>query len=631
MIHHNRYKSYLQVIILSLFFTSISCVYYNTFYNAKKYFDEAELIRLENEDRSLPVKAQTSYTKVIEKCNIVLEKYPESDYVNFALLLSGQAHFHKEEYNSAETKLNRLNDSGNIDFKQQATFWLALTKWKKGKVQPAIDQLTHLLDGEFITITKTLIHLYLADIYIELKELNTALDHLENAAKNTTDRKEKGRIYQRLSELAFNKKEYSKALFAYEQVIKNSMVKKLKLDAHLQISKIYRIIGEFEPAIKKIKSLLINDEFRELFGALELELVKIYELKNEKDSATERLKSIIKDYPSTVTSAEAYFMLGKKTIQESWNLDLANEYFAKSNKESRKSPVQKESQEMISQINQYQTGLKAIFDKPDSTSIKVDSLSSQGKSTNDSTSTYLVRSTETAKTLLQLAELEAFRFQNYDSALVHLNLFIAEFPDHELFPKAIYMKYYLLKNSQDSTNVDSLKILLTTQFSETEYAEAVRKDMGIEKEKSASEEQFILAETAWFNQNKSEALRSFKIIIHKDTLSNYALKSGYFLGNKFDYEFFNPDSALKYYDWVSKYFPESEQAIQSKPRINQITLLLSPPDTSTVELDSISTSQVDSTKFQSALSDSSAPKLPVSSIPPSDSIKIKKSPIPNDY
>jgi hypothetical protein len=193
------------------------------------------------------------------------------------------------------------------------------------------------------------------------------------------------------------------------------------------------------------------------------------------------------------------------------------------------------------------------------------------------------------------------------------------------------MKYYLLKNSQDSTEIDSLKTLLTTQFPETEYAEAVRKDMGIEKEKSVSEQQFILAETAWFNQNKSEALRSFKTIIHKDTLSNYALKSGYFLGNKFDYELSNPDSALKYYDWVSKYFPESDQAIQSKPRINQMTALLSPTDTATVELDSIQTSQVDSTNFKSTLIDSSAQKIPVSSIPPSDSIKIKKSPIPNDY
>ena len=51
-----------------------SCVYYNTFYNAQKYFKDAEKIRLENEDRSLPVNAQTAYTKVIEKCNVVLEK-----------------------------------------------------------------------------------------------------------------------------------------------------------------------------------------------------------------------------------------------------------------------------------------------------------------------------------------------------------------------------------------------------------------------------------------------------------------------------------------------------------------------------------------------------------------------------
>ena len=61
-----------HTLVICIFSITCSCVYYNTFYNAKKYFKDAENIRLENEDKSLPVNAQTAYTKVIEKCDLVL-------------------------------------------------------------------------------------------------------------------------------------------------------------------------------------------------------------------------------------------------------------------------------------------------------------------------------------------------------------------------------------------------------------------------------------------------------------------------------------------------------------------------------------------------------------------------------
>ena len=278
-----------RTLVICIFSITCSCVYFNTFYNAKKYFKDAEKIRLENENRSLPINAQNAYTKVIEKCDLVLEKYPDSDYVNFALLLSSQAHYHKEEYSSSELRLKQLQQSGDSDFIQQAKFWMSLIKWKKGKIQPGIDQLNELLKEELYTITPTVIHLYLADIHIELKDIETSLLHLETAAEKTVERDEKGRIYQRLSELAFNRKEYDRALNAYEQVIKNSLVKKLKEEAHLQTAKIHRLTGNYETAVKKIKSLLIDEEFKDLFGALELELVKIYDLKNGTDNSVERL------------------------------------------------------------------------------------------------------------------------------------------------------------------------------------------------------------------------------------------------------------------------------------------------------------------------------------------------------
>ena len=567
----------LIITVLTISFP-ISCVYYNTFYNAEKYFKEAETIRLENEDRSLPINAQTSYTKVIEKCDIVIEKYSDSEYIQPALLLSSQAHYHKEEYNSSENKLLKLKISGNADYNQQADFWLALIKWKKGKIQPAIDQLSVLLNEDLITLTPTLIHLYIADIFIELKVVDSALEHLESAATKTTDYKEKGRIYQRLSELAFKRKEYDRALFAYEQVIKNSMVKKLKQDAHLNTAKIHRLMGNYDIAVQKIKSLLIDEDYKTLFGELELELVRIYEIKNELDASKERLQAIIKDYPSTEVSAEAYFMLGKKSIKENWDMKTAKDYFEKSNKENRKSPYLKESQELIKQINNYNSIFELIFSNRDSVTTVSDSLKANSASGKDKTLPNTSKDDEIAKNLILLSELEAFRFLNPDSAIKHLNMFLETYTYHELLPKAIYMLYFIYKSKNNLALSDSLGVLLTTNFSESEFAESVRSNLGIIKTKLPAEKSFINAENLWYSGNQVGAIDTLKHILKSDTTSDFSLRSGYFLGHQYDYVIAEPDSALKYYSWVETFFPEAEQTNKSKSRIGQIKKILAPTD-----------------------------------------------------
>jgi hypothetical protein len=48
---------------LILILCSLSCAYFNTFYNAKQYFDEAEKIRLEKDGETIPIPAMDKYGK----------------------------------------------------------------------------------------------------------------------------------------------------------------------------------------------------------------------------------------------------------------------------------------------------------------------------------------------------------------------------------------------------------------------------------------------------------------------------------------------------------------------------------------------------------------------------------------
>ena len=86
----------------------VSCVYFNTFYNAKLFFSEAEKLRVEKEGEFLGNNITDKYKKVIEKADIVINNYPDSKYLDNALFLKGRAHFYRKEYELSESTFNRL-------------------------------------------------------------------------------------------------------------------------------------------------------------------------------------------------------------------------------------------------------------------------------------------------------------------------------------------------------------------------------------------------------------------------------------------------------------------------------------------------------------------------------------------
>ncbi len=83
----------------------VSCAYFNTFYNAKTYFKEAER---EYEKNGLSSVAQKKYRDVIKKCSKVLDRYPKSKYVDDALYLMAVAYMRLGEKQKSRRKFEEL-------------------------------------------------------------------------------------------------------------------------------------------------------------------------------------------------------------------------------------------------------------------------------------------------------------------------------------------------------------------------------------------------------------------------------------------------------------------------------------------------------------------------------------------
>ena len=100
-------------VFLILILCSLSCAYFNTFYNAKQYFDEAEKIRLEKDGETIPITAMDKYGKTIKKCQTVLDDHPDSRFVIDATLLMSKARYYRSDYDLAISCLLYTSDAAD--------------------------------------------------------------------------------------------------------------------------------------------------------------------------------------------------------------------------------------------------------------------------------------------------------------------------------------------------------------------------------------------------------------------------------------------------------------------------------------------------------------------------------------
>ena len=591
------------ILTISLFIFS-SCAYFNTFYNAQLYFENAEKQRLEKAGESIPPAAIDAYGKVIEKSQHVIDKYPDSKYVQEARLLIGKARFHRKEYRIAETLFNQYTEIYSNEV-EEAEFWQALCKWKLGKPQPALDVLKSMLvastDNDFISK----IHLAIAEIYLETDEPGKALEHLVLAAEMNKNRDERGQIYFRIADLAYSAENYEQALKANEEVVKNTTSKKRKEEANLQIVRIHRLLGKWDKVKSLIKSMLLDDIYRSIHGDLELELVKLYQMDNQIEEAITRIESIKEDYKNSKTSAEAYFIHGEISLFDQWNLVNAEKYFGQVSREFRQSMFTSTANLRAKEITEYQTSLTEISSLEENSALiraaldtlEYDSLK-QVQEEELNTSQLSI-----SNHLYNLGELDAFHFKRQDSSLAHFQRIVDEFPESDFYPKALFVLYYIHFTNENKESADLYSKRILDELPSSEYADYLRKALNLPVDPESVQAILRQGELEWL-VNPSNALTFYRDIIIKDSQSETASRAAYFLAYHYDYTFFEHDSAMKYYSLLNDNYYDSEQAIASRDRYSQLSQAVIETKKDTLsegpifdtEQDSLSNQEVDENK-----------------------------------
>ncbi|MBT7270077.1 MAG: tetratricopeptide repeat protein [Candidatus Marinimicrobia bacterium] len=554
--------------LISIFFT-ISCAYFNTFYNAQSYFDKAEDQRLEKLGQKLPNSVLDAYGKSIKRCQKVINDYPESRFRIPAMMLMSKARYYRSEYKSSLEQLQEIKQSDRDEYAEEVDYWIALCKWRLGKVQFALDALHQLSEISKSRDLKSRCLLSRADINLELSQDSVALEELEAAAELARNNTQKSQIYTRLADLAFKKGDYEKALSAFKGVVKASLSRTKIENSHLQILKIYRIQGDYKTATRKIKSMLADEKFKKIAGQLDLELVQLYIAQGEMAQAETRLQSIVNDYQRSAVSAEAYYLLGQIMIESYWDLEKADEYYGKVGKEYNKTPFKFLASEKQKDIQLYTTTRENII-------IWVDEQSNPDtlNTLNDTTEVEpkLLSDFDPAEAYYLLADLEAFKFNRLDSSLIIMDKIQTDFTESAFYPKSLFTSIFIHNQLGDSSKSQIAKNNLVLHFPNSEYAYFLSEKVNT-KELEPIEIKFKNAES-YISTDMSRALLSFIEITKTDSSDELSASAGYYLGHHYDWINVIPDSAVKYYSWVSNHHSNTDQGKSALNRLNTILSVL---------------------------------------------------------
>ncbi|MCE2439034.1 MAG: tetratricopeptide repeat protein [Candidatus Latescibacteria bacterium] len=537
-------KTLLSCIVLLAGTLVSGCVYYNTFYNARKQFQEAERKREEAENvaatdqknRQRVFRYRDFYWRSIRKASIVLDRHPDSEWVDDSLLLIGKAFYWLRSYRDALLKFQELQDNFPESLLlTEALYWKGLSLWAAGRAEearPALANVGESADPQFTGKAR----LALAELEAEAGDHAAAI----NAYQKLLEARPRGlatKIWLGIGNARFHLEQYEDALLAYRRVLKSKPKNRINFETRLQIGGILERQGKLDEVLATYNRILKIKSLRSYEPEVHLKRANVYQLMGKQEIADEIYNEVIERNPKTEHSAEAYYRLAMFELTSRRNMERAKELFASARKEKSGSDAGKAARDREKDLVKLERFQKSA---------------AKGKKKG-------------LKALFNVAEMYLFNLSEPDSALAtyYRAYEIADSLDTELAPKALYAMGLIYADSlknQEAAQKTFRKLIDT--YPVNPYAVSARQRLTHALEDDArAEARFREAETRMAGGgNPPGYLDILKQLPLEYPNSPFSARALYTIAWTYANRMENPDSAQVYYQKLVDGYPLTEFA-----------------------------------------------------------------------
>lgn len=503
-------KFRIAFIVLVLIIFSLGCVYYNTFYNAKKAFESAERTRT-NPDKKKAKIDTGLYRKAIEKSIKVIENHPNSKYYDDALYILGVSNFYLEQFPSADRRLRELlANYPESEFVRDAEIYLAKSKIRLKDNKDAMVYFEKIFNSEYEKSIKSEAAMALGNFYYEDKLYDKCREYFQTVVDSLGSDSEKRQAQKMIADSHFDQYQFSNAHDAYQKILELTPNKDEKYYALYQSAKSYFSISKIQDGMGYLDQLLQQEIFFDSLSSVQLLYAEGWEVLEDLDAAIEIYEQIIENDNKNNNLSRAHYRLGLLYQFELDNLSEAKFHYDKCVEISSNSSIGRDALERSSVIGQLETFTEKI---------EIDSISEQG----------LID--DAAFTQYQLAELYWFDLNKPDSAIEVTQYIVDSFPTAYDAPRAMIALSQMYKEFyEDSAKADSIFNLAIERYPKSD----------------------IIIESM-------EALKIADSDFKKKYPKYYLDKAEYFIDDNFNY-----DSARYYYQYLVDNFPESQYYLQAR-------------------------------------------------------------------
>jgi TolA-binding protein len=406
----------LTAVLCSLYLFPCGCAYFNKFYNAKKTFRDAQQIPLPR-DGSLSQGQIQKYDEVIEKCQDLVTTYPNSRWVDDAVLLMGKSYYEQQNYDKAIQTLQALGeDLPDSELNEEAQQYIARSYLGMDKPEKALEVLSPFAEKYPDSRYEAVILYLLGTTSLRVGEEEKAVTHLETLAQRHPKSGFRLQADLEMAEIFLEKEEYDKSLSIYEKLVTSKLGEEDKIRCLMKLAETYVRLDMHEKALgvtSTIDQLVLQLEDKAVEQLLKAEA---YMGIDSLDRAVDLYLTVGASYPRTKFSAQGNYHLGVIYQEKFDSLETAKGYFEKVPREYAKSPFAEEAIKRSSNISQL-----------------IRLQNSLGESGEE----------EKAFAQFSLAEVQLLQFNNADQALTLYHAILDTFPDSEIAPKAAYAIGYI--------------------------------------------------------------------------------------------------------------------------------------------------------------------------------------------
>ncbi len=392
--------------------------YFNTYYNAKKVFDDA-VKEIENTPQkgrdslyfievAISPTAEQKFDKVIEKCSKLIQFYDKSGWVDDAIVMIGISYVYKGESESAIRKFRELLDNfPDSDLRFQAKLWYAKAQYFMGKTEDALQLTVELFEearseGDDEVLFDLL--MLEAQIAFERNDYNVASTKYTLASEVSVGDNLRSRAQYQLGVMYERQQDWEKAAEAYGKVKEFSPPASLDFQSRLKYGEMLTQSQQYDKALIVLDKIFEEPIKKEERSLVDLQIANTHWARGDSANAFALYTLIDTTYKRTDASAKSYYQRG--TIYEKHFLDFktAKEYYAKAKDEFAQSVITPLAQRKTVTFNNYFKHYQDIkkYDSLYALSLHLDSIKlvkDSAKVSFDSTSSKAVEFGDSLSTL----------------------------------------------------------------------------------------------------------------------------------------------------------------------------------------------------------------------------------------